>query len=326
MPIRYGPTAALAVANPLPLRRVQHTGIVGNEFKLTGDEAERKAVLQALASVVSGPVLLPGTLPEPDHLVAPLLDELVVLDETTLSGDAASWSPLPRSRGANESPDSWFELPYGGPEQIVLAGFTTEAEQGLKGARRTGKRGAPGEELFQTLCGLMGSGARTILISRWRTGGQTNFDLVREYAQELPNIPADEAWQRACLLAREAQLDPSREPRLKRSDEATKMPTAEHPFFWAGYMLVDTGPRPIPEGQPHAADAPLAADAVNGAATTTLTPNEGATKEAAPMPNPSGTKPTAGSAPAADGPTEKGLPPPEQPLTPSEKTGDEAAK
>jgi hypothetical protein len=31
---------------------------------------------------------------------------------------------------------------------------------------------------------------------------------------------------------------------LKRSDEQVEMPTADHPFFWAGYLLVDTGPRP----------------------------------------------------------------------------------
>jgi hypothetical protein len=322
MPIRYGPTAALAVANPLPLRRVQHTGIVGNEFKLTSDDEERKAVVESLASVVSGPVLLPSVLPEPDYLVGPLLDELVVLDDAGLSGDAASWSPLPRSRGSSDSPDSWFELPYGGPEQIVLAGFTTDAEQGLKGSRRTAKRGAPGEEVFQTLCGLMGSGARTILLARWRTGGRTNLDLVREYAQELPNIPADEAWQRACWLAREAQLDASREPRLKRSDEATKMPTAEHPFFWAGYMLVDTGPRPIPEGQPPAAGAPITTDAAKGGLA-----KDSVTKDGAPMPNPPGSKPTESSAPAGEVPKGKELPPPEQPPSiANDKAVEEAAE
>ena len=64
-----------------------------------------------------------------------------------------------------------------------------------------------------------GRRCRTILLTRWRTGGRTNFDLVREFASELPNAPAAEAWQRACLLAREAPLEASREPRLKRSDE-----------------------------------------------------------------------------------------------------------
>ena len=66
------------------------------------------------------------------------------------------------------------------------------------------------------------------------------------------SAPAADAWQRACLLAREAPLDASREPRLKKSDETVELPTAEHPFFWAGYLLVDTGPRPEVENPPPA--------------------------------------------------------------------------
>jgi hypothetical protein len=89
----------------------------------------------------------------------------------------------------------------------------------------------------------MANGARTILLTRWRTGGRTNFELVREFVQELPQIPATEAWQRACLLARESPLDASREPRLKKSDDAAAPPTADHPFFWAGYLLVDSNTR-----------------------------------------------------------------------------------
>jgi hypothetical protein len=162
-------------------------------------------------------------------------------------------------------------LPLGGPEQIVLTGVATEAEQGLKTPKRAGSRpsaaapGAAGSEIFQSLCNMMAGGARTILMTRWRTGGRTNFDLVREFAKELPSAPAAEAWQRACLLAREAPLDTAREPRLKRSEDAGDLATADHPFFWAGYILVDTGPRPEVEPPPAppepAKNAASAADA-----------------------------------------------------------------
>jgi hypothetical protein len=81
-------------------------------------------------------------------------------------------------------------------------------------------------------------------LSRWLTGGRTNFDLVREFVKESADAPAAEAWQRACLLARENPLDLAHEPRLKHSEETGDMPTADHPFFWAGYLVVDTGPRP----------------------------------------------------------------------------------
>jgi hypothetical protein len=91
---------------------------------------------------------------------------------------------------------------------------------------------------------MMATGARTVLLSRWRTGGRTNLDLVREYARELPEGPAAAAWQRACLLARESPLDSQNEPRLKGLEDASEPPAASHPFFWAGYLLVDTSPRP----------------------------------------------------------------------------------
>jgi hypothetical protein len=74
-----------------------------------------------------------------------------------------------------------------------------------------------------------------------------NLQLVREFVQELQGdtaTSADVAWQRSILLARETPLDASQEPRLKRLDESIEPPGADHPFFWAGYMLVDTGTQP----------------------------------------------------------------------------------
>src|SRR5262249_36861918 len=79
-PIRYGPTAALAVARPQPLRRSLHTGIIANDLKFGSDETDRQALVQELQSVLNGPVMLPESLPQPANLVAPLLDHLVALD------------------------------------------------------------------------------------------------------------------------------------------------------------------------------------------------------------------------------------------------------
>ncbi len=250
VPIRYGPTAALAVAKQQPLRRPQHTGIVANE-PIAGDaDAGREEMLQELEKVVTGPLRLTSPLAEPSHLITALLDGLISFDSIAADREAGyGISLLPRNRGGPENLlQAWFALPIGGAETIVLTGFTTEAEQGLRSSRRSSKSAAartrPGEELFQSLCGLMANGARTILLTRWCTGGRTNFELVREFVQELPHAPATEAWQRACLLAREAPLDATREPRFKRSDESGELPTADHPFFWAGYLLVDTSAQP----------------------------------------------------------------------------------
>jgi hypothetical protein len=189
---------------------------------------------------------LPAQLPVAASLVLPLLDTLVVLDDVDPARSATISTMLTssgRGRTANAA-DGVFALPYGGPQHVIVAGFTTAAEQGLKTSRRNVAREIrPGSEVFQTLCGMMATGARTILLSRWRTGGRTNIELVREFVRELPQLPATESWQRARLLAREAPLDPQNEPRLKGLEETGDPPTADHPFFWAGYLLVDTGPR-----------------------------------------------------------------------------------
>jgi hypothetical protein len=143
--------------------------------------------------------------------------------------------------------DSWIALPWGAPQQMVMPGFHTAAEDGLK--RRTN-----GDEMFLAVTGLMATGTRTILLSRWRTGGQTSYDLIREFTQELPYSSAADAWQRSVQLIRAAELDLVREPRVKE-ERLDRAPNADHPFFWSGYLLVDTGMEPIPGGPDVVADA-----------------------------------------------------------------------
>jgi CHAT domain-containing protein len=85
---------------------------------------------------------------------------------------------------------------------------------------------------------LLANGSRTVLLSRWRVGGKSAHDLTREFAQELSHSSAADAWQRSVQLAREAPLEPAVEPRIKNVAEQDGFKTA-HPFFWAGYMVVD---------------------------------------------------------------------------------------
>src|SRR6185295_11553583 len=173
VPIRYGPTAALAVSNQRPLRRAQHTGIMPGDLKFAGEPAEREKLLQELVSAVAGPLVLPEPLNEPARLVSPLLDGLVVLDD--IQGDTLGEPSylLPKSRSASkEKANAWVNLPYGGPERLVITGFKTEAQQGLKTPRRETSRSsaarkpaaAAGDDIFQSLCNLMSSGARSILL------------------------------------------------------------------------------------------------------------------------------------------------------------------
>jgi CHAT domain-containing protein len=87
----------------------------------------------------------------------------------------------------------------------------------------------------------MATGSRTILLSRWRDGGRTSHDLVREFVRELPYRSASQAWQRSVRLAVSSDLAWNLEPRIKELPPDTPPMRAEHPLFWAGYLLVDTG-------------------------------------------------------------------------------------
>ena len=141
--------------------------------------------------------------------------------------------------------DAWLSLPWPGPTDVVLPGFHSAAETGLK-------RGSNGDEIFFALCGLMASGSRSILLSRWPVAGQSAFDLTREYVQELPFVSASEAWQRSVQLARSNPIAAELEPRLSTAGGPVEL-TADHPFFWAGYLLADLGrASPAPPAVPPA--------------------------------------------------------------------------
>jgi hypothetical protein len=50
-------------------------------------------------------------------------------------------------------------------------------------------------------------------------------------------------------LAADRVLDPAAEPRFKPSAAADGL-KADHPFFWAGYLLIDTGAGPPADDEP----------------------------------------------------------------------------
>jgi hypothetical protein len=65
---------------------------------------------------------------------------------------------------------------------------------------------------------------------------------MREFLQELSHDSAASAWRRSVQLTSDRLLDPSLEGRLRvPSSAASDGLKADHPFFWSGYMLVDTG-------------------------------------------------------------------------------------
>lgn len=239
MPIRYAPTLGLAVPDALRQKRAPVTTVALGQL-FPGDDADVSTQqLSEMQSLMDGLHALPEKLVAATGILRVNWDRLLVLDDVDVGGQAPfDWAPASVDSGRPEaSLARWMELPWGGPAEVYLPGFHTEAETGLR-------QSSTGDEIFLSLTGLMASGARTIILSRWRTGGQVSYDLMREYLQELAHGTPDQAWQRAVQLVRGTQIDPSREPRIRLPQDATAGTTADHPFFWSGYLLCDRGTSP----------------------------------------------------------------------------------
>jgi CHAT domain-containing protein len=246
MRVRYSPTAGLAVGDTRK-RRFGRTVIMPDRAQSPDQKHAEAEHLSQFSDAVPDAEVLHGRLPSELTLLAPCVDQLVVEHEIHVTGDPYQWSPMP---GDGKHPSGtladWLALPWGGPDQVVLLGFHTPAERPAKSA--SANQVPPANELFLSLCGLMAAGPRTVFISRWRTHGQTNYDLMREFVRELPHATASEAWQRAMLAVTGKPLSPEKEPRLKK-EHGAEVPSAAHPFFWAGLMLTDTG-SPSADGEP----------------------------------------------------------------------------
>ena len=262
--VRYAPTLSLVHPRSLSSRPVRQVAVVPGKIYSRDDDTSAAAAIDQLTAIEQHTVLLEPPQLAPSRLAAPFWDRLTVLQDIADTKKLPyDWSPAQTDSGkpGNRLSD-WFLLPWGAPSQVLLPGFHTPAEEGLK--RRAA---SDGSDLFLTTCGLMSAGSRTVLLNRWRTGGQTSYDLVVEFTRELPFSDAATAWQRSIQLVWESELDPDREPRIRWPHRMDAALTAKHPFFWAGPMLVDTGLRP--EAADEAAEVkivPVAAGVANQAA------------------------------------------------------------
>lgn len=234
--IRYCPTLSLVLPDGRGRKLLSRTAIFPGKMMLRDEPSLTAAVADRLSEAVTGAAIVPSMLPGPSSLYAAALQRLVVLqDMDDADKGIYAVSPMQADKGKpGSSLADWFSLPWSGPEEVVLPGFHTQAEYALR-------RGGTGDELFLTICGLMSTGSRSILISRWRTGGQTSLDLMREYVQELPHSTPTKAWRRSVELAKATVIDPAAEPRVRMTTGAGEI-KADHPFFWAGYLLVDCQP------------------------------------------------------------------------------------
>ena len=237
--IRYAPTLGLTETDNRGRPQSGNYAIVRGQLYPGEDSAISEQAFQQIQKVVPRGHAITDSLPGRSNLLATLFDGLIVLDDLEPSGKGPlSLAPFRIDEGKPGSNiQTWLSLPWGSPDVIVLPGFHTPAENSLKHIKKLGRAG---DELFYTSMALLASGSRTILLSRWRTGGQTSTDLIREFVQELPDTTAQDAWQRAVQLTQITPIELALEPRVKPNKDGLEI-TAEHPFFWSGYIVIDPG-------------------------------------------------------------------------------------
>ena len=231
--MRYIPTLGLAVKpNPLPPKYDNVAVVVG---KLTAKDTSEKttAEMNRLKAAIPKAAEIDQNLNGPSSLLSSVFDTLLVWTELK-EKPGYRMSPLQIDKGkVGSTLGSWMALPWRGPQHIIMPGFSTSAATALKTRRY-------GDDLFITSCSLMAAGGRTMLISRWVVGGSTSLKLTREFTSQLPNSSAQEAWKRAVKIVSEDEIDPDSESRVK-SGQVAKPIKASHPFFWSGYILIDSG-------------------------------------------------------------------------------------
>lgn len=234
--IRYLPMISLTSGSrPKNDPRTRTAVIVGKLHDKAEPEISEEA-FEELADVVTNATRFTRQFKIPSNLFGCVVDALLVWSDIRYEARDSVYSlePFQLDHGRDGSTlAAWLNVPWRGPQTIVIPGFSSAAAAGLK-SRSTG------DEMFLLSCGFLASGARSILISRWRAGGQSSLDLSRDFLIRSQNQAAVDAWFDACAAVRQTELDFDREIRIKQSPR-NKVDSllAEHPFFWAANMLID---------------------------------------------------------------------------------------
>lgn len=234
--LRYAPTVGMALMPKKPKSSRSLLAIVG---PAPDEDAPADPIMAIDADAVR---IAPPQSPSP-AIIKTLVDRLVVDQERILNpAEPLQVSLLPTSRRSSSNLFEWATLPYTGPRVVTLSKLHTSAERLLKSGRGS-KKGTlrQGDELFYAACALLAPGTETVLLSRWTTNGARDRDLVAEFLIGLSSVTPSEAWRRSVRLAQPTPLTVDHEPRVEPPDNKglASPPDATHPFFWAGYLLLN---------------------------------------------------------------------------------------
>ena len=242
--LRYSPSRSLAV-RPRQKSSVPYLTEVHASLTYRNNTPEHaSALLARVQAALPDALVLPSREPnKPDGGPASLADNLLIFDELSMAGTSTN-RPLIATHGGSPgmSFNEWLDAPAKTAQCVVLTGMQTQASEGLNKLTAP-----PGNDLFMAAMNLVATGTETAVLSRWNVGGRTGIDLGIEFikdrqheAQQDAPLPATKSWQRAVDLVTAEQPDFDREPRIKVVNSVIPK-NAKHPFFWAGYTLIDCG-------------------------------------------------------------------------------------
>ena len=236
--IRYAPTASLGVPQKSG-RSVNAETLVlcGKLMSRDTPDVAMEATARFSKSGIRNLAVMrvddrTSPIPASSSAFASRVQQLVVLDDIPMTAPLG-WSPF--TTKSRTPVASWLTLPWGGPRLVILPAFHTAAESSFRGNALQN-----GDDLFMSAMLLNACGAKTILISRWRTGGRVSYDLVEQFLVQLAANPAAEAWRQTIMKVGSNPINVDEEPRV-RKDPDVEPPIANHPFFWGAFMLLDRG-------------------------------------------------------------------------------------
>jgi len=230
--VRYAPSLNLAFG-PQRSKRWQRGVFYPGKIDIRDEDAWADAGQAALQDAWPQLTTLRSSR-VPGQWAGPLAQVMIYQNEIR----QAIW-PAPWTADQRRAPhlqldvERWVGFPNVGPELLIVAGGSSIFADGMKGSPTGAEL-----EFYSTL--LMAAGCQSMVLPRWRSGGHVPYDLTVALTKRLQEHMPSVALREAIQEIRQTPLDPTRQTRV-RSGRGEAPPTADHPFFWAGQMLIDRG-------------------------------------------------------------------------------------
>lgn len=230
--LTYAATPSLAMYPTAPAATNPVTALTAGKFFAPRNPDANEAMVQSIIdSIAAGAsVRLPAQAMIPTSHSGAVAGHLLVAETTTPNPSSPLDSPVAAYEASMQQGRirSWLGFPPAAPASVFLAGFRSNLDT---------SQSVSGHEMMQTIAAFQYSGVRDVLISRWALGGESTALLMREYAQEVPFLGPDAAFDRAKSVLRRSEISPQGEPTLSGSDQERETLTGDEPFFWSSYLL-----------------------------------------------------------------------------------------